>query len=171
MAEAKKGGTAQIAEELAQPVLKEMGLCLWDVLFEKEGSGWYLRYLLDKEGGIDINDCEQFSRRMDKILDDADPIGQSYTLEVSSPGIERALTRDRHFEECMGETLSVRLIRPVDGVRDFVGELTAFEDGNITILLEDEIEMTFRKSEAAYIRLYFDFNAECNNCDEGDNGK
>lgn len=71
MAESKKGSTAQTAEQLAQPVLEELGLRLWDVVFEKEGSGWYLRYLLDKDGGVDINDCEAFSRRMDQVLDEA----------------------------------------------------------------------------------------------------
>ncbi len=170
MAESKKGSTAQTAEQLAQPVLEELGLRLWDVVFEKEGSGWYLRYLLDKDGGVDINDCEAFSRRMDQVLDEADPISQSYTLEVSSPGIERALTRDWHFAACMGQMVSVRFIRPVDGVRDFVGTLAGYEDGEVTMLLEDDIEMTFRRPEASFIRLYYDFSKEYNS-DEGDNGK
>lgn len=170
MAESKKGSTVQTAEQLARPVLEELGLRLWDVAFEKEGSGWYLRYLLDKDGGVDINDCEAFSRRMDQILDEADPISQSYTLEVSSPGIERALTRDWHFEACMGQAISVRFIRPVDGVRDFVGILTGYEDGEVVMLLEDDIEMTFRRPEASFIRLYYDFSKEYIS-DEGDNGK
>mgnify|MGYP000637488583 FL=1 len=85
-----KKNTAAIAEELAAPILEEMGLQLWDVVYEKEGSGWYLRYYVDKEGGIDINSCEAFSRAISDVLDEADPIDGSYTLEVSSPGIERA---------------------------------------------------------------------------------
>ena len=116
-----KKNTAAIAEELAAPILEEMGLQLWDVVYEKEGSGWYLRYYVDKEGGIDINSCEAFSRAISDVLDEADPIDGSYTLEVSSPGIERALTRDWHFEALMGQQLLVRLIRPVEGVRDFIG--------------------------------------------------
>ena len=96
-----KKNTAAVAEELAQPILDEMGLLLWDVVYEKEGSGWYLRYYVDKEGGIDINSCEAFSRAVEKALDAADPIEGSYTLEVSSPGIERQLTRDWHFEALM----------------------------------------------------------------------
>lgn len=119
-----KKNTAAIAEELAAPILEEMGLQLWDVVYEKEGSGWYLRYYVDKEGGIDINSCEAFSRAISDVLDEADPIDGSYTLEVSSPGIERALTRDWHFETLMGQQLLVRLIRPVEGVRDFIGTLT-----------------------------------------------
>ena len=150
--------TAAVAEELAQPILDEMGLLLWDVVYEKEGSGWYLRYYVDKEGGIDINDCEAFSRAVEKALDAADPIEGSYTLEVSSPGIERQLTRDWHFEALMGEQLLVRLIRPVEGVRDFIGTLTAYADGVLTLLLDEETEMNVERGETAFIRLYNDFS-------------
>lgn len=114
-----KKNTAAIAEELAAPILEEMGLQLWDVVYEKEGSGWYLRYYVDKEGGIDINSCEAFSRAISDVLDEADPIDGSYTLEVSSPGIERALTRDWHFEALMGQQLLVRLIPPGGGRAGF----------------------------------------------------
>ena len=153
-----KKNTAAVAEELAQPILDEMGLLLWDVVYEKEGSGWYLRYYVDKEGGIDINDCEAFSRAVEKALDAADPIEGSYTLEVSSPGIERQLTRDWHFESLMGEQLLVRLIRPVEGVRDFIGTLTAYADGVLTLLLDEETEMNVERGETAFIRLYNDFS-------------
>lgn len=153
-----KKNTAAIAEELAQPILQEMGLLLWDVVYEKEGSGWYLRYYVDKEGGIDINDCEAFSRAVEKALDLADPIDGSYTLEVSSPGIERALTRDWHFGALMGSRLLVRLIRPVEGVRDFVGTLTDYADGVLTLLLDEETEMNVERGETAFIRLYNDFS-------------
>ncbi len=153
-----KKNTAAVAEELAQPILNEMGLLLWDVVYEKEGSGWYLRYYVDKEGGIDINDCEAFSRAVEKALDAADPIEGSYTLEVSSPGIERQLTRDWHFEALMGEQLLVRLIRPVEGVRDFIGTLTAYADGVLTLLLDEETEMNVERGETAFIRLYNDFS-------------
>ena len=153
-----KKNTAAVAEELAQPILDEMGLLLWDVVYEKEGSGWYLRYYVDKEGGIDINDCEAFSRAVEKALDAADPIEGSYTLEVSSPGIERQLTRDWHFEALMGEQLLVRLIRPVEGVRDFIGTLSAYTDGVLTLLLDEETEMNVERGETAFIRLYNDFS-------------
>jgi len=154
---AKKKNTATVAEELAAPVLQQMGLTLWDVVYEKEGNGWYLRYFIDKEGGVDINDCEAFSRAVEVVLDEADPIDGSYTLEVSSPGIERELTRDWHFEALMGETLFVRLIRPVEGVRDFIGTLTAYENNTLSLLLDEETEMNVERSEAAFIRLYNDF--------------
>lgn len=153
-----KKNTAAIAEELAAPILEEMGLQLWDVVYEKEGSGWYLRYYVDKEGGIDINSCEAFSRAISDVLDEADPIDGSYTLEVSSPGIERQLTRDWHFEVLMGQQLLVRLIRPVEGVRDFIGTLTDYRDGTMTLLLDEETEMNVERGETAFIRLYNDFS-------------
>lgn len=153
-----KKNTAAIAEELAAPILEEMGLQLWDVVYEKEGSGWYLRYYVDKEGGIDINSCEAFSRAISDVLDEADPIDGSYTLEVSSPGIERALTRDWHFEALMHQQLLVRLIRPVEGVRDFIGTLTDYRDGTLTLLLDEKTEMNVERGETAFIRLYNDFS-------------
>lgn len=153
-----KKNTAAIAEELAAPILEEMSLQLWDVVYEKEGSGWYLRYYVDKEGGIDINSCEAFSRAISDVLDEADPIDGSYTLEVSSPGIERALTRDWHFETLMGQQLLVRLIRPVEGVRDFIGTLTDYRDGTLTLLLDEKTEMNVERGETAFIRLYNDFS-------------
>ena len=153
-----KKNTAAIAEALAAPILAEMGLQLWDVVYEKEGSGWYLRYYVDKEGGIDINSCEAFSRAISDVLDEADPIDGSYTLEVSSPGIERQLTRDWHFETLMGQQLLVRLIRPVEGVRDFIGTLTDYRDGTLTLLLDEKTEMNVERGETAFIRLYNDFS-------------
>lgn len=153
-----KKNTAAIAEELAAPILEEMGLQLWDVVYEKEGSGRYLRYYVDKEGGIDINSCEAFSRAISDVLDEADPIDGSYTLEVSSPGIERQLTRDWHFETLMGQQLLVRLIRPVEGVRDFIGTLTDYRDGTLTLLLDEKTEMNVERGETAFIRLYNDFS-------------
>lgn len=153
-----KKNTAAIAEELAAPILEEMGLQLWDVVYEKEGSGWYLRYYVDKEGGIDINSCEAFSRAISDVLDEADPIDGSYTLEVSSPGIERQLTRDWHFETLMGQQLLVRLIRPVEGVRDFIGTLTDYRDGTLTLLLDEKTEMNVERGETAFIRMYNDFS-------------
>lgn len=153
-----KKNTAAIAEELAAPILEEMGLQLWDVVYEKEGSGWYLRYYVDKEGGIDINSCEAFSRAISDVLDEADPIDGSYTLEVSSPGIERQLTRDWHFETLMGQQLLVQLIRPVEGVRDFIGTLTDYRDGTLTLLLDEKTEMNVERGETAFIRLYNDFS-------------
>lgn len=157
----KKQNTVKIAEELMLPVLEELGLELWDTRFEKEGATWYLRYFIDKKGGVTIQDLEAASRRVDKLLDEADPIEQSYTLEVCSPGIERKLTRDEHFKRYLGQRISVRLIRPVAGVRDFIGVLAAKDAAGVHLIPEGDggsgPEMVIQPKEAAYIKVYADF--------------
>ena len=153
----KKPNTVQTAEKLIQPVLDELGLSLWDTRFEKEGSLWFLRYFIDKDGGVTINDCEAASRAISKLLDEADPIPNSYTLEVSSPGVERRLLKDWHFQKYIGSLVSVRLVRPVEGMRDFIGELLRKDGDEVAILLDDDIEMVFKTGEAAYVKLYADF--------------
>lgn len=149
-----KKNTVGIVTDLVKPIVDELGLQLWDVRFEKEGSIWYLRIFLDKEEGISIDDCENVSRRLSPILDEVDPIPQSYTLEVSSPGIGRDLRRPQHFEALMGADIHLRLIRPVEGERDFIGQLTGYGDGKITLLLDDDLEMTVGTDETAFVRLY-----------------
>ncbi len=154
MAKEKKKSTAAAVDELVRPEVEARGLKLWDVRFEKEGSLWYLRIFIDKDGGVNINDCENVSRRVSDLLDEADPIEQSYILEVSSPGIERDLVKKEHFDAFAGSEIQVRLIRPVEGVRDFVGRLVgADEEGNVTILIDEDIEMIFHLKEAAFVRL------------------
>lgn len=153
MASGKKN-TVGIVTDLVRPITDELGLDLWDVRFEKEGSTWYLRIFLDKEEGVNIDDCENVSRRLSPILDATDPIVQSYTLEVSSPGIGRDLRRPEHFEAFLGADIHVRLIRPIEGERDFVGQLVSYEDGDITLLLDDDLEMTVGMDETAFVRLY-----------------
>ena len=100
----KGGNTVAAVWEIAAPVAEQLGLSIWDIRFQKEGVSWYLRIYIDKEGGVGITDCENFSRAVDGPLDEADPIEQSYYLEVSSPGVERQLTRDEHFKKYIGST-------------------------------------------------------------------
>jgi ribosome maturation factor RimP len=129
----KKINTVQACAELAQPVADRMGLTLWDVRFEKEGGTWMLRYLVDKEGGVTIQDLEQFSRAVDPLLDAADPIEQSYCLEVSSPGIERELVRPQQFSAEPWQGGDYGLIREQDGRREITGMLLSYEDGQIAV--------------------------------------
>jgi len=153
MPKEKKIRTVDVARTLALPVLDALDLVLWDVRFEKEGTGWYLRYFIDKPGGVNIQDCEAFSRAVDKLLDEADPIEQSYTLEVSSPGIERALTRPEHFALYLGQPIHIRLIRPRDGVRDLTGTLIErSEDGKISIETESGLQEV-PKAEIAGVKI------------------
>ena len=125
MAKQSGGNTAQRVEALVRPTVEGMGLRLWDVVFEKEGPDWYLRILIDRDGTMDTDTCAEVSHALDPILDEADPIDQSYYLEVGSPGLGRKLTRPEHYEALKGQKVRAKLIRPnADGVRELSGILT-----------------------------------------------
>ncbi len=150
---ASKPNVVNIVRSIAEPVAEELGLRLWDVRFVKEGASWYLRVFIDKEGGIDINDCVDMTHALNGPLDEADPIEVSYCLEVSSPGIERDLVRDEHFEAMTGRKIKLRLIRPDENKqREFAGILTGYADGVITVSLGEE-ERNFVKKETAWVKL------------------
>lgn len=149
----KGGNTVSAVWEIAEPIAKSLGYELWDVRFEKEGANWYLRIFIDQEDGISINDCVDMSHAIDKPLDEADPIEQSYCLEVCSPGLERDLKRDAHFEKCIGEKIMVKLIRPVDGQREFKGTLESYDNGNFELLLEEGTKLMINKKETSYVKL------------------
>lgn len=150
---AKGGNTVKIVWDIVEPLAAELGLSIWDVRFLKEGSQWYLRVFIDKDGGVGIDDCVNLSHAIDGPIDEANPIEQAYILEVSSPGVERDLVRDEHFNAFIGEKIKVKMIRPVEGKREFSGILESYEDGNITIKLEDESGFTFTKKEASFVKL------------------
>ena len=150
---AKGGNTVKIVWDIVEPLAAELGLSIWDVRFLKEGSQWYLRVFIDKDGGVGIDDCVNLSHAIDGPIDEANPIEQAYILEVSSPGVERDLIRDEHFTAFIGEKIKVKMIRPVEGKREFSGVLESYEDGNITIRLEDESGFTFTKKEASFVKL------------------
>lgn len=146
--------TVSAVWELAEPLAEELGLILWDVVFEKEGANYYLRIIIDKEEGVGIDDCVNMSHALDKPLDDANIIDRQYNLQVSSPGIERKLTRDFHFECAIDEKVIVRLIRPFEGQREFKGVLIDYsESGAVTIEFPDETTMTAEKKEIAWVKL------------------
>ena len=150
---AKGGNTVKIVWDIFEPLAKELGLSIWDVRFLKEGSQWYLRVFIDKDGGVGIDDCVNLSHAIDGPIDEANTIEQAYILEVSSPGVEIDLVRDEHFTAFIGEKIKVKMIRPVEGKREFSGILESYEDGNITIRLEDESGFTFTKKEASFVKL------------------
>lgn len=149
MAESK---AVKKVRELAQPLCEELGLFLWDVKLEKEGANWYLRVYIDKDGGISIDDCEALHRPLDKLLDEYDPIPQSYVFEVCSPGLGRRLERPEHFEVCINDPVKVRYIRPKDGVKEFSGILTGYCDGVLSVLSDGE-EIKTDLSETAFVKL------------------
>lgn len=152
-----KQNTIQKVEEIVTPFAKALGLAIWDIRFAKEGSDWYLRIFIDKDGGISIDDCVDLTHAITKPLDEADPISQSYMLEVSSPGVERELTKDEHFEKYIGFPVMMRAIRAIDGVRDFNGILKSYENKKITVELQDESVITIDKKDTSYVKLD-DFN-------------
>lgn len=139
--------------ELARPVVEEEGCSLWDVEYVREAGSWYLRIFIDKEGGVDIMDCERISRRLDPILDEADPITDSYTFEVGSAGIERELKRPSDFEQFMGSEIELRLYQAVDGSKVFIGELAGYENGDVSVKVGNNV-MRFMKSQVALVKLH-----------------
>lgn len=154
MAKRKQGkNTVEIVRDIAKPIADSLGLDLWDVRFIKEGTQWYLRIFIDKEEGISIEDCEAMSRAIDKPLDDADPINQSYCLEVCSPGIERELVRDEHFERFIGADIKIRLIRAnSEGKKELYGKLLNIS-GNIVQIESEGQSINIDKKDTASIRL------------------
>ena len=146
----------ELVAKLAQPVVEEKGCELWDVEYVREGSERFLRIYLDKEGGVDINDCEAVSRAMDPILDEADPIPESYHFEVCSAGLERALKRPGDFARFLGSPITVKLYRPRNGLKEIPGVLRGYEEGRVTVEAGKET-VTFEKSEVALVRLRVEF--------------
>lgn len=150
---AKQNNTEKKVLEIVEPIIAEKELELADLEFVKEGPNWYLRVYIDKEGGVTIEDCEMVSRVLEKKLDEKDPIEQAYILEVSSPGIDRPLKRPEHFQKYIGEVIDIKLYKPLDGKKEYQGELKQFDNGVITIIQEDGKEMQFVQKETASVRL------------------
>ena len=145
-----------LVTEFAKPIVEEKGCSLWDVEYVREGSERFLRIYIDKEGGIGIDDCEAVARAIDPILDEKDPIAESYHFEVCSAGLERALKRPSDFEQFMGSPILIKLYRPRNGLKEIPGILRGYADGRITMEAGKET-ITFEKSEVALCRLRVEF--------------
>lgn len=153
---AKKDTYELKAEELLQPIVEANGCEIYDVEYVKEGSDWYLRAYIDKPEGVNIIDCENVSRAFSEKLDEADFIADAYILEVSSPGLGRALKKDKHFDKCMGQEVEVRTYKPIGKQKEFVGILKGYDKDTITIETEEK-EIVFAKTDIAIVKLTFDF--------------
>lgn len=147
----------QETEKLLEPMMEEYGFELVDVEYVKEGSNWYLRAYIDKEGGITVDDCELVSRRMSVLLDEKDYVEGSYIFEVSSPGLGRLLKKEKDYVRSLGKDIEIRTYRAIDKEKEFYGVLKSYDDKTVTIEMDDGNEKTFEKSEIALIRLAFDF--------------
>ena len=148
--------TTDLVASFAQPIVEQHGCKLWDVEYVREGSERFLRLYIDKDGGVDITDCEAIHRAVDPILDEKDPIAESYHFEVCSAGLERALKRPSDFAQFMGAAVLVKLYRPRNGLKEIPGVLRGYEDGKVTIEAGKET-ITFEKSEVALVRLRVEF--------------
>ncbi len=155
----RKDGFMKVTEQVAafaEPVVQEHGCELWDVEYVREGSEYFLRLYIDKEGGVDIDDCEAISRAMDPILDEKDPVPGSYHFEVCSAGLERALKRPGDFERFMGSPITVKLYRPYNGLKELPCVLRGYDSGKLTVESGKET-ITFEKSQVALVRLRVEF--------------
>ncbi|NCC68081.1 MAG: ribosome maturation factor RimP [Clostridia bacterium] len=138
----------------SKPIVEQLGCELWDVEYVKEAGQFILRLYIDKDGGVSIDDCEAVSRAIDPILDEKDPISDSYVFEVSSAGLERQLKRPEHFAKFMGETVELKLYKAVNGAKVFSGTLDGYDNGNITLTVGTEtIEFTKEQVAAVHISL------------------
>ena len=142
----------EILAELAAPVAAEFGCELWDTEYVREAGQWFLRLYLDKDGGVDILDCENVSRRVSDLLDEADPIEGSYIFEVSSAGAERQLKRPSDFEKFLGSPVLLKTYQNRDGRKEFPGVLKEY-DGGAVVLEMGKQELRFEKNEVAMVRL------------------
>ena len=146
----------ELVTQFAKPIVEEEGCRLWDVEYVREGAERFLRVYIDKDGGVDVNDCEKIHRLIDPILDEKDPIAESYHFEVCSAGLERALKRPEDFAKFMGSPVLVKLYRPRNGLKEIPGVLQDYADGRVTVQAGKE-SITFEKSEVALVRLRVEF--------------
>ena len=146
------------AEALITPVLLENGVTLVDVEYVKEGSDWFLRYYIDKEGGVNIGDCEAVSRAVSELLDNNDFIDGAYTLEVSSPGLGRPIRKDRDLQRNLGKQAEIRLFSPVEGMKEFTGTIEAYDKNSVTVNADGKSLLIERKN-VSLMKEYVDWDA------------
>lgn len=146
----------ELTADLARPVVESCGCTLWDVEYIKEAGSWYLRLYIDKEGGVSIDDCEAVSRGVDPLLDEADPIQDAYTFEVSSAGADRPLKKPEHFAAFMGAEVDVKFYQAQNGQKSCTGILAGYDDGDVTLDMGSET-VTYGKKEIAFVRLHVSF--------------
>lgn len=126
---------------IANSVAEELGYIVWDIDYVKEGTEWFLRIDIDKEGGVGIDDCEKYSRAIDPKLDEANLIEDAYNLQISSPGLERVIKNDFHLEHCIGEMVSVRLYAPLNGFKEYIGKLISYTEETVTVYSDSLVEI------------------------------
>ena len=152
----KKNDIEAKTEAILKPIADKCGVEIYDVEYVKEAGEWYLRAYIDKEGGVNINDCVDVNHALSDALDEDDFIDEAYTLEVSSPGLGRQLKKDRHLERSIGQEVELKLFKPKDGTKEFAGILKGFDESTVTVTINDTDEEFIRK-EISVIKLALDF--------------
>lgn len=138
--------------EAVEPIVESFGCSIYDVEYVKEGQNYFLRIFIDKEGGVSTDDCEKVSRGIDPVLDELDPIENAYYLEISSPGLDRKLSRKEHFESAVGKSIDIKLFSPINGSKEITGILKSF-DSNIISVETDSGIIEIEKQKASVVRL------------------
>lgn len=151
----KRSDVEKLISSVVEDIIADTDLELVDVEYVRERD-WYLRVYLDKEGGIDLTDCQVVSEKLSEFLDEKDPIKENYLLEVSSPGLDRVLKKDKDFVRYNGQKVDIQLFKPVNGKKQYVGVLNGFTDSVFNILLDDK-EVEFERDLVAQMRLHIDF--------------
>lgn len=144
-----------LVEEAVTGFLKENNLSVWNVEFQKEGKDWFLRVYIDREDGeyVSTDDCELASRYISEKLDELDPIEQNYYLEVSSPGMDRELSRPEHFEKCKGEIVDVKCYKAVEGKKEHQGVLVDCDEANLTLSIDEVNNLVIPREQISKVRL------------------
>lgn len=151
----KRDDIERLISDEVEKIIAGTELELVDVEYIRERD-WYLRIYLDKSGGIDLDDCQMVSEKISAFLDENDPIKENYLLEVSSPGLDRVLKKEKDFDRYQGSTVDIQLFKPMDGRKQYVGVLNGYTKDNFMILVDDE-EVLFERSAVAQMRLHLDF--------------
>ena len=151
------GKVADQVFELVAPIAEGFGLEVIEVLYEKKFDGMNLTIVIDKEGGVTINDCEKLHRAIDGPLDVLDPIDVAYILNVSSPGIDRPLTLERDYKRNLNKKISVKLYKPLEGKKIYDGVLISYDEENFTIETKNGKQITFNKKDTAKVEPIIEF--------------
>jgi ribosome maturation factor RimP len=149
-----------VVEELAAPITSELGLELVEVEYVKEGKNWFLRVYIDKDNGVDIEECGLVSEKLSEKLDEIDPIPHNYFLEVSSPGAERPLKKEKDFEKAIGKNVFIKTYEPIDGEKTFEGILTRFDGKMVSVEMKIKtrkktVEIPYEKVASARLAISF----------------
>lgn len=150
----------EVVEQIVEPIVNDLNLELVDIEYVKEGKSWFLRVFIDKEQGIDIEECGMVSEKLSEKLDELDPIPYNYFLEVSSPGAERPLKKQKDYEKAVGKNVHIKTYEPIDGEKIFEGVLTNFTGDTVRVEVKIKtrkktIEIPFEKVASARLAVTF----------------